>query len=838
MTDALTPAEAEALLFGRPPHTRAAAPEPELLVALAPLLSDELLYYALLGLGLPPWPRLPARSLLRARVLTAVAARIGDPRPLGHAWHLTLPEIAAFLSPTLQEWALPTPDDRHGDEARARILAGLSAATDDPARAAALLAQAHALTDDAALLEELASPPLPGSQDVSPEAVEAAAAAARALALLTQDERDAILGRVVLAIGEALGGLGAAPERSIAVELQTPPPPAAAPPPPAPSGAAPPPEPEPEPEPPQRMVNTGFAATDRPGKLLSPHRPLRPGRDYWFCVEVGRPLAHSLEQSRLPTEHLPAEARLVVALFAFDGELGLDSNYDVGELQLRATGPVTVSERAETPRGADAELLARRLFFPVTTPPGPGRYRLRCNVYCGGILVQSRLVTAKVSSWPLPSPRALRGELEYTLSQAIDAAQLRGHPRHKLSLMLNGPGDGTHSFRVLASGETERIKTDSTFDGQALTDLITTARETLREVSWEGGGEWRDDKRHAFRYGDRPADLDQLRADLARLAVTGYRIYTLLVDGLRGAETRPGFEELMAAPGYVQLAAQDGRMLVPLSVVYDYAPFDDTARIARYTLCDVFERALRAGGARDDFTCLDGRCPHRGADTVVCPSGFWGYRHFLGHPLSSTLDVPPVIAADGGARVTFGASTEGLDRVDDHARRLRAIVTEFTPARTRHDLVDALRARSPHVVYLYCHGGLDRTQPFLLVGSGDDGPITRAYLYGRVSWSDPRPLVFVNGCHTTAVRPDQAFDLVSAFVQQANAAGVIGTEITVGEALATSFGEAFLRRFASGSESVGEAMRNARLELLLERRNPLGLVYTPFTLAGLRMSAR
>ena len=105
-----------------------------------------------------------------------------------------------------------------------------------------------------------------------------------------------------------------------------------------------------------------------------------------------------------------------------------------------------------------------------------------------------------------------------------------------------------------------------------------------------------------------------------------------------------------------------------------------------------------------------------------------------------------------------------------------------------------------------------------------------------MSWSDPRPFGFVNGCHTTAVRPDQAFDLVSAFVQHVNAAGVIGTEITAGEALATRVGHAFLRRFV-GRETAGEAMRHTRLELLLEHRNPFGPVYTPFTLAGLRLSA-
>jgi len=106
------------------------------------------------------------------------------------------------------------------------------------------------------------------------------------------------------------------------------------------------------------------------------------------------------------------------------------------------------------------------------------------------------------------------------------------------------------------------------------------------------------------------------------------------------------------------------------------------------------------------------------------------------------------------ARITFAASATGLDRSDDHADALRRLATDFTSARTRSDLVETLRANSPHVVYLYCRGALDPTQPYLLVCAGDDRPFARAHLHRRMSWSDSRPFGFVNGCHTTAVRPD------------------------------------------------------------------------------------
>jgi hypothetical protein len=138
-------------------------------------------------------------------------------------------------------------------------------------------------------------------------------------------------------------------------------------------------------------------------------------------------------------------------------------------------------------------------------------------------------------------------------------------------------------------------------------------------------------------------------------------------------------------------------------------------------------------------------------------------------------------------------------------------------------------------VYFYCHGGYDGTEPFLRVGlESQVGTITRPNLRDkRIRWNDPRPLVFINGCHTTALDPEQALDFVSGFVETAGAVGVIGTEITVFEPLARNFAENCLRRFLNGV-SIGEAVRAARLALLKEG-NPLGLVYIPFVIASLQL---
>jgi hypothetical protein len=58
-----------------------------------------------------------------------------------------------------------------------------------------------------------------------------------------------------------------------------------------------------------------------------------------------------------------------------------------------------------------------------------------------------------------------------------------------------------------------------------------------------------------------------------------------------------------------------------------------------------------------------------------------------------------------------------------------------------------------------------------------------------IRWEGVQPLVFLNGCHTTTLDPEAALPLVTGFVEESAAAGVIGTEITIFEPLARAFAE-------------------------------------------------
>jgi hypothetical protein len=198
-------------------------------------------------------------------------------------------------------------------------------------------------------------------------------------------------------------------------------------------------------------------------------------------------------------------------------------------------------------------------------------------------------------------------------------------------------------------------------------------------------------------------------------------------------------------------------------------------------------------------------------------------------------DVETEIRYSDAPWLTVAASTDpDFELRVDHERALKRMWGRVNYAHTRSKTLSLMQTDLSHVVYFYCHGGVTGNVPYIKVGSPDERGITRSLLRREnIFWQNPRPLVFINGCHTTALEPEVALDLVSGFVETLNAAGVIGTEITIFESLACTFAEECLHHFLHGVP-IGEAVRRGRLRLLQDG-NPLGLVYDPFVLASLSL---
>lgn len=160
---------------------------------------------------------------------------------------------------------------------------------------------------------------------------------------------------------------------------------------------------------------------------------------------------------------------------------------------------------------------------------------------------------------------------------------------------------------------------------------------------------------------------------------------------------------------------------------------------------------------------------------------------------------------------------------------------QWNYADEEQELIPALKQRKPHAIYFYCHGDLYEGAMQLRIGSREKPCMvnTSNLKVLNLVWTDPRPLIFLNGCHTAGISPNQMLNFIEPFVTHSNSAGVIGTEITVFEELATTFSEHFFKHFLDG-KPVGHAIRNARLTLL-SQGNPLGLVYTPYILPTLKL---
>ena len=584
-----------------------------------------------------------------------------------------------------------------------------------------------------------------------------------------------------------------------------------------------------------RLVNTGFSTPDAPKVPLSPDQTLAQKQNYFFWLEVGDLIKGAIDKSPepLPVGHLPEEAELDVALYALGDGFTLVAGADVGQLKLNKAGEAEVS-RQPIPSGAPAGVPEKRLFFPLQSG-APGEGLLKCNIYCRGILVQSREIRAVISPFPEFRLMALSTELIYSLSFTLTAEQLNRNRGHQLSILLSESDHDSHSLQIFGS---RRFKNDASFDEGEISNMLTQIRGALRKAAWGTEAEYVAGQKYL--YENNPRDLRQLSTDLIRLAIRGYGLYSAVVSRLAGGGPKEigELEDILREPGYIQFVLQKGaRQVLPLAALYDH-PLD-TGMVDQLTLCDNFRTALEQKKPLVECECFQGKCPNHDNDTVVCPGGFWGYRHYLGMPQSigNSAYAPAEIFYSGKPNFAMAVwKKDDFKKRAEHVANLRKhLDVDWQYAEERTQALDMLKGQSFQLAYFYCHGGVsDLLTPFILVGDNDQGFIRPDTIMAkRIVWENSHPLVFLNGCHTTALSPEQAMQFVGMFVEYALCAGVIGTEITIFEPLAVAFAEAFIDRFSKGV-TVGQAIRDTRLDLL-QQYNPLGLVYIPFVTGGLQL---
>ncbi|WP_258951817.1 hypothetical protein [Lentzea californiensis] len=351
-------------------------------------------------------------------------------------------------------------------------------------------------------------------------------------------------------------------------------------------------------------------------------------------------------------------------------------------------------------------------------------------------------------------------------------------------------------------------------------------------------------------------DFRSFEANFATLARSGAQIYEgifrenyvfdTLADLIRKEADARGRPPIVAIADLVE--NEPSRLPVPWSLIYDLNMPGDPS--GSYQVCE----SLRRFGPGGRGGPVPDRCPepdHNGP--VLCPFGFWGLSCYIEQPASTNAVVRHVLDDDAPVDVLMAIDRNldhGLTR--NHVAKVkrglgRGSLTDSTIS-SPIELAACLGPETMDIAYLYCHGGYSEqptnTSPMAVLRFGDSliAPVEVAgwrrnqSIWPRPHWPKRKPLVVLNGCHTTELTTATLSNFVDAFVNRAGASGVIGTEVTLEQEVASWACELLLSTLSDGADA-GEAVRSMRWEML-KRGNVMGLAYTLHCITGLRLRPR
>lgn len=552
----------------------------------------------------------------------------------------------------------------------------------------------------------------------------------------------------------------------------------------------------------KRVVNSWFRKDEQ---FVKPSQNLEPNTEYKFEIQIGLPSKWSIVQHppSIPEKEfakLYTSKGVELNVQIFSNDFFVENS--VGTLILY-------------PPPAESKTLS----FPVRTSTLTKTARLRVCIYYEQNLIQSLLVRAGVGEVD-SNDNGNRAEIDFTLNN--DLTEIERMEKRSLSIALNEDENGTHSFFI--SGSQVRAQFDFG-DGQIRT-AINTARQALQHVCGapgQGG--------YLFDSKTSKGTEAKIISDLQLLAEVGAGLYSGIVTS-----QDINFQDLLdktlgQAGAIIQVAStQSVNFVFPWALVYDKPYLSDSN-----VICDRFLNDTKAG---KPSSCVQQGCPHQADIDVICPSGFWGYKHIVEQPLS--LDpkkggnrITTEIEASGIAAIMMAVSQE-LTKVTDHYNEMSQMKNvKIELMDNRNAIGRGLSRHDFQLIYFYCHGGRSGNDTWLGVGKGEKLKVSNLVSAWRIRWPHKHPFVFINGCHTMDATPDDFihFNQSLAFAQ---AAGIMGTEITIPESLARHFASGFFQNFLGGAH-VGKAVQIQRATML-SNYNVLGLAYTPYCSSDLKIT--
>ncbi len=543
------------------------------------------------------------------------------------------------------------------------------------------------------------------------------------------------------------------------------------------------------------------------------------------------------------------------------------------------------------PRGTPMD----RVTFAVrpralTTVPGVARVRVA--IYQQNNLIQSFLVAALLESGKQQKdPAASLAEVLNSSAEQVRRLGKVGYlPRLEYATAPSvNPGPGRRRDLTIIANDSAgekvvTLKGDDLFTVKIdplLPEKVKRLREALDRASARNGM-----YRYTFQNRVNNGNPNELLDVLWDVAESGFDIFNRLVPD---EEDQKRVRATLAGSDGIHAAHIDASSVIPWSLVYDRPVIktdthsddeaDATAPVYQVASAVCPASMPRADGGMPAIECGSQGCLLNASDnqarkkagdpvyleeTVICPRRFWGFMVPIEVPaqqvdgLASRNTTPLAESIRAHKPVTVAAGfNPNLEFSRTHATDLQenVFITKqnqaatqraslLTPTRPGRDpLRQLLLQVDPEIIYLFCHAlaslqSKGKTYgPTLDFGRGFEGvaeDVIEAREFAGKRWTRA-PLVFINGCSTAGFSPYAPSEFITEFIKGRKAAAVIGTEVTVWEALATEMAKRFLFTFLDGKTSAGEALLRSRRSLLA-MNNPLGLAYTLYGSSNLTLN--
>lgn len=448
-----------------------------------------------------------------------------------------------------------------------------------------------------------------------------------------------------------------------------------------------------------------------------------------------------------------------------------------------------------------------------------------------------------VDSWEITG-RGWATRLDFALTPELGTAVEELPPR-ALTIVANDLGG-----RTVVS-----VKAEELFDARVDPDTpqyVALTRTALENTSEQAG--------HSYYGNSNDGTPEALKNALRTVAEAGATLYGKVIPPT--ARKHVG-RVLAGVDEIIQVAHVEREEVIPWALLYDFDLDTGVQEVggepAHHEVCLAAlpspDGTLAATRCRATPACElgmgdygDPYPPGRSRETVVCPLGFWGFRH--------TIEMPPKAVRSRESptptwrRVVLGTTVavaaglnERLSLADEQRNALNVLTdasgrcVDLRPGASRDEVLAVLDDPDVQVVYLFCHASGAQPPPFLEFqrAGGKPGTITDTQL-GLEKYAPwpAHPLVVLNGCRTVAFSPAAMSPFVKTLVETRSASAVIGTEVSVHEVLAAEVGPAIVQAFVNHDEA-GTLLRTLRRRLLA-RHNHLGLAYTLYGVADLKLA--